>query len=545
VAGQIYYSPRWKKMIGRGGTEVEPTLEAWLNLVHPEDVPLVQERIQDHLEGSSSHIEVEYRLKHANGCYRWMLARGIAIRDEEGAPSRMAGSQTDIHDRRRTEEQLRHLALHDRLTGLPNRTLLLDRLGRIVVRARSSRTRMAVLHIGMDRFKKINESLGPEVGDQVLVEVGKRFSGLAASVFRVEGDEFVIVLEEVSSLREATGLAERVLREHGAPLRLHDREVLVRFSIGITVGPQGYREPAELLRDAQTAMHRAKAQGRARFETFDREMHKSVEEDLHLQTELFQALEAGQLLLWYQPVYDLRTREIIGFEALARWKHPERGMIQPGRFIPLAEETGQIVELSRWLFESAFNCMSRWQENREHQDELSLNMNLSPKHLFHPGLERDLAALLRRTGADPSRIHLEITESSFIDNPKAAAKVLDRLKRWGFKIALDDFGTGFSSLSMLHDLPFDILKIDRSFVSKLGVEPDVHKIVRTIVGLARALDLDVVAEGVETEEQLAELRSMRCRFGQGFLLGKPMPVDEAERLISSTRREMSEAPVTA
>ncbi len=544
---EVYYSPRWKSMTGHAAVEIGDRPEEWLDLVHPDDLGRVRETLRGPQDGARSHFQVDYRMRQADGSYRWMLARGVAVRDQEGKPTRLAGSQTDIHDRRRTEDQLRYLAVHDKLTGLPNRALLADRMGRILDRRSSRTTKAAVLHLGIDRFKKINESFGQQIGDRLLIEVGARLGeavgdfesaassssngSLTGSVFRVEGDEFVVVLEDVRSLRDATRLAEKILRSLEGPLHLEDREILLSMSIGITLGPQGNRDIEEILRDAQTAMHRAKVQGRARFEVFDREMIETVQEELHLETELFQAMEARQFQLWYQPIFALASREIVGFEALARWPHRDRGLIAPGKFIPLAEETGQIVRLSEWLFEDAFLRLNRWQEVFEDRQDLAINVNLSPKYLFHVDLENHLGSLLRKTNVNPSRIHLEITESILIDRPHAAAKILRRLKKWGFRLALDDFGTGFSSLSMLHELPFDILKIDQQFVSKLSSEPEVRKIVRTIVNLARELDLDVVAEGIETEPQMRELSSMSCDFGQGSLLGRPMTVEAAEKLI--------------
>jgi diguanylate cyclase (GGDEF)-like protein/PAS domain S-box-containing protein len=548
VTNEVYYAPRWKQMIGCEDSDVVGRPETWLERVHPEDVERVREKIEAYFQASTSYFHVDYRMQHADGSYRWMLARGVAVRDPEGRPLRIAGSQTDIHDRLEIEDRLQHLVLHDPLTDLPNRTLLFDRMERILKLGSRRDTGVAVLHVGIDRFKKINESLGQLVGDRLLVEVGRRLAtatnefessalsdaadhGPTGSVFRAGGDEFVLVLEEVRSLRDATRLADRILGAHAGPMTLEGREVLLSLSVGITMGPSNYRDASEILRDSQTAMHRAKAQGRARYEVFDREMLRTVEESLHLETELYQALETRQLRLWFQPIVVLGSRRVVGFEALVRWEHPQRGLISPGRFIPLAEETGLIVRLSQQLFADAFNQLKQWHDLLDQCDNFAINMNLSPKYLFHPELESDLGSLIQKTGVDPSRIHLEVTETPFVDRPKAVAEVLERLKRWGFRVALDDFGTEFSSLSVLHELPFDILKIDQRFVSQLGKDPDVRKIVATIVSLAQKLDLDAVAEGIETEEQLRELRSMRCKYGQGYLLGRPMNVEAAEELI--------------
>lgn len=547
----VYYSARWKKMIGCGDEDIGGAVETWLDRVHVEDRERVRASIHAHLEGTTSHFNVDYRILHADGSYRWMLARGVTTRDEHGRPKRMAGSQADIHDSRRVEGELRQLALYDQLTNLPNRTQLFDRTKRILRRARLRKANVAVLHVGIDRFKKVNETLGPKVGDQLLVQVAARLLELVAdlesraatsapkrtvsgSVFRAEADEFAVVLEDTRSLRDATRLASRIVKSHERPITIQGRKILLSVTIGIAVGRGKHKTADELLRDAQTAMNRGKTLGCARFEVFDRDMVETVDESLHLETELHQALEKRELQVWYQPVCVVDSRRVVGFEALARWEHPERGVITPDHFVPIAEETGMIVRMSRQMFADVFERLSTWQEQFPNRPDLAININLSPKYLLHPDLQGDLGKLLRKTGSDASRIHLEITESSFIDNPQTVVKILKDLKNWGFRIALDDFGTGYSSLSMLHSLPFDILKIDREFVSKLGEDEDVRKIVETLVSLARKLDLDIVAEGIETEQQRQELLSMRCKYGQGHLLGRPMTVEAAEELIRSS-----------
>lgn len=542
-ANRVHYSSRWRQMIGYEGVEIGDAPDAWFARVHPEDLGRLREALRAHQESHTVGLDVEYRMRHADGTYRWMHARGATARDASGRARRTAGSQTDIDQRRRGEDQLRHLALHDQLTGLPNRTLLLDRLNQILARARRTHAPFLVLHLGLDRFRKINESLGPLVGDRLLVDSARRLTsqlshflargdapGASGSLYRYGGDEFVLVLEDAGSVREATRLAGLILAAMEEPFRAESRDVRVSLSIGIVVGPDRHKDADGMLRDAQTAMNRAKLQGSNRFEAFDRDMQVAGRSELHLETELFNALEQHQLLLWYQPVFDLASQAVVGFEALIRWEHPSRGIISPEEFIPLAEETGLIVGMSRRLLEEVLTQQVRWDADLGAID-LVMNMNLSPKWLFHPDLESDLVELLRMTGADPSRVHLEVTETSFIDRPDAVARVLRRLKKLGFRIALDDFGTGYSSLSMLHELPFDVLKIDKRFVSKLTADPAVENIVAMILDLSRSLGLSVVAEGIETRAQLAMLRDMRCKQGQGYLLGRPMTVQAAEKIL--------------
>jgi diguanylate cyclase (GGDEF)-like protein len=459
-------------------------------------------------------------------------------------------------ERRRIEEHLRHIALHDRLTGLPSRGLLASCLEGALESARTTGKHVAVLHLGIDRFKAVNESLGVTVGDDALVCLARGLAELLEAerggpaeatgflLFRVEGDEFVAVLDDVASLDEAKRVASRILAAHERPLRVQEREILLSLSIGIALGMPATAEAAELLQNARSAMKRSKALGRARFEVVEREGVREAD-SRHLETELYRALTERQIVACYQPIHELRSRRLDGFEALVRWNHPDLGSISPATFIPVAEASGLIARITRHMFRDAFERLALWQERFPRQT-IGVNVNLSPAYLYHPDLEPDLVYLLCESGADASRIHLEITESTLIDDPERAIEVLGRLKHRGFRIAVDDFGTGYSSLSMLHALPVDVLKLDHAFVAKILDDEDARQIVASIVDLAKKLELEVVGEGIESEEQLEELRGLGCRYGQGYLLGRPMDADAAEERIataaaSSRRRARASA----
>ena len=551
-AGTVYYSPRWKHGLGHDESEVDDSPAAWFDRVHPEDRPGLEARIQSHLAGGSEHLVAEYRVRHADGSYRWMLSRGIAVRDEAtGKPHRFAGSQTDIDERKKMEDQLMHLALHDPLTDLPNRTLFFDRLSHSFKRARQSKKQesLAIIFVDIDRFKNINDSLGHLVGDRVLKEVAARFRACVGRVIgtqaddgdlgprprgerdwtvaRMGGDEFTVLLQGVS-LREATETVRELEQEFKKPVTIEGRELYVTLSTGIVLGPGEYERPEDLLRDADTAMYRAKAHGRARCEIFDEKMLARAQEQLRLETDLHLAMEREEFHVVYQPIIDLASDRLTGFEALLRWRHPERGLIPPAKFIPLAEETGLIVPLGNWMFTEACRRLRHWQDLDPRFGGLTLATNLSLRQIYSPELEEEIFALVEEAGLDPTLLHFEITENTLIEHPRQVTKILLRLKRRGFKVAIDDFGTGYSSLAALQSLPVDLIKIDQVFVSRMCETDRAREIVATIVGLARALGHESIAEGIESAGQLRELRRMRCTLGQGHIFSPALEGDSVE-----------------
>ncbi|MBD2000050.1 EAL domain-containing protein [Leptolyngbya sp. FACHB-541] len=540
---EIYFSPRWKSMLGYLDEEITNQLDEWFERVHPEDLDWVKVKIAAHLDGLTPHFENEHRMLHRDGTYRWMLSRGLAVRDAKGKATRIAGSQTDITTHKQAEEQLLHDAFYDALTGLPNRALLTDRLKQVVQMAkRDSSYQFAVLFIDVDRFKVINDSLGHMLGDELLMAIAQRLCDCLRptdTVARLGGDEFVILLEDINDVNSVTTIADRVQQELTLPFSLNGHEVFTSASIGIALSETGYELPEDLLRDADTAMYRAKAQGRARYEIFNTGMHVRALALLHLETDLRRAIAADQLTgdrqefqLYYQPIVSLKTRCVVGFEALLRWQHPTRGFISPVEFIPIAEETGLIIPIGDWVLREACRQMQIWHAEFPMKLPLSLSVNLSSKQ-FTPRLIRQIERVLQDTHLDTRSLRLEITESALMENLESAADLLAQVRSLGIQLSMDDFGTGYSSLSYLHRFPIDTLKIDRSFIKKVDADGEQLAIVRTIITLAWNLGMDVVAEGVETLKQLAQLRSLKCEYGQGYLFSKPLDSQAAQRVIAA------------
>jgi diguanylate cyclase (GGDEF)-like protein/PAS domain S-box-containing protein len=532
----IYFSPRWKSMLGYEEHEIANRPEEWLERVHIGDRERVKDEIAAHLKDASPHFESEYRAQHKDGTFRWMLSRGLAVRDGSGKASRMAGSQTDI-----TEGKVA-----DALTGLPNRLLFLDRLARLIEHTKRHKDYLfAVMFLDLDGFKMINDSLGHVVGDQLLVEAAKRLEKslrVSDTITRIEklftlarlgGDEFTILLDQVKDSNDATLVAERLINTMAAPFALSGKKVFSSVSIGIALSSIGYDKPEDMLRDADTAMYRAKSMGKARYEVFDMEMRASVMARLQLETDLRDAIERDELRNYYQPIVSLETGHITGFEALLRWQHPIRGLLPPSEFIPVAEETGMIRELGWWNLRQACRQIAAWNGGRNGDAPLTMSVNLSVKQFLQPNLVVEIGKLLFETGIPPEILKLEITESAVMADPSAAVAMLSQIKSLGIKLSIDDFGTGYSSLSYLHRFPLDTLKIDGSFTKTMSEGGESTEIVRTILPMANSLRLNVVAEGVETAEQLAILRQLRCEFAQGYYFSKPVTAEEAGALVAS------------
>jgi diguanylate cyclase (GGDEF)-like protein len=435
---------------------------------------------------------------------------------------------------RRASEKLLHDAFHDSLTGLPNRALFKDRLAhRLALEKRRKENTFAVMLLDLDRFKVINEGLGHALGDQLLVAIGKRLSSClrpSDTVARVAGDEFVVLVEDVSDVADARKVADRLLQELRAPFMLEGREVFSGASAGIAHGNAAYTYPEDILRDADTALSRAKAAGRGCWVEFDPSMHDRAVELLQLETDLRRALERGELRLHYQPVVSLTTGQITGAEALVRWQHPQRGLVAPASFIPLAEETGLIIGIGEWVLRTACRQTKLWQEQRG-LPELEIGVNLSSKQFQLFGLVSMVGSVLRETGLSPRCLRLEVTESLLMSREPHIADTMTGLRAMGVRIDLDDFGTGYSSLSYLHQYPIDTLKIDRSFIQRMGETEDGLEIVHTILALAKSLDMEVVAEGVETEQQLRTLRELQCSYAQGYHLSRPLEGEKFDALL--------------
>ncbi len=434
-----------------------------------------------------------------------------------------------------SREHFRHAAFHDALTGLPNRALLTDHLKLSIERAKLHKDHLfAVLFLDLDRFKNINDSLGHVAGDQLLINIARRLEDCLRptdTVARLGGDEFAILLDGLEAYDHAIGVAERAQRELMRPFNLNGHEVYTTASIGITLSTIEYDHPESVLRDADTAMYRAKENGKARYELFDKVMHARAVARLQLENDLRRAIERNEFHVYYQPIVSLDTDRLAGFEALVRWEHPERGIISPAEFIASAEETGLIVELGQWVLREACRQMHEWQWQNPAHGQMIVSVNLSAKQFTQPDLLGQIKRTLHETGLDPRCLKLEITESIVMENAETASTMLMHLRELGVHLSIDDFGTGYSSLSYLHRFPVNTLKIDRSFISRMGAGDENTEIVRTIITLASNLGMKVIAEGVETQAQLAQLKKMGCDYGQGYLFSRPMSAEVASLLI--------------
>jgi diguanylate cyclase (GGDEF)-like protein/PAS domain S-box-containing protein len=442
----------------------------------------------------------------------------------------------DISERKRYEAELTRQALRDNLTELPNRVLFLERLNRAMTRQQRNRDyRFAVLMIDLDSFKRVNDTLGHQTGDRLLQGVARRLLGCVRNmdtVARMGGDEFAVLLEDFQSNQEAITITRRLLEAIRRPIVIQDNDIQVSASVGVVLQTARYTSPNDLLRDADISMYRSKDLGKNQFKVFSKSMFEHVVRTVQLENDLRQALTEDEFELYFQPIYTMSDTRLSGFEALLRWNHPEQGLLAPGAFINVAEEAGLITELGTWVLNRGCRTMADWRERFQCAD-VSLSLNLSPRDLLQPSLIPMLADLLQETGLDARHIKLEITETAVMENPEMATSRLERLQKMGFQVAMDDFGTGYSSLSYLQRLPIDILKIDRSFVQTMLENPNNLEIIKAIIGLGKILDLRIVAEGVETGEQLTTLQTLGCDLAQGYLLGKPMPRRQAEDLLAS------------
>jgi diguanylate cyclase (GGDEF)-like protein/PAS domain S-box-containing protein len=515
-----------------GYTRAEACTLTMTQVVAPEYWQLAREMIgRKQSEGESTVYEVEIIAKDGR---RVPLEISTRLIFQDGEPVGVQGIARDITERKQAEERLRQHALSDALTGLPNRLLFTDHLQLAVEQCKRQRAyRFAVLFLDLDRFKMINDSLGHTVGDQLLVAIAHQLEGCLRAgdtVARLGGDEFAILLNDIAHFDDAIRVAERVLHDMKLPFNLDGHEVFTSASIGIALSNNGYETAEAVLRDADTAMYRAKADGKERYEVFDMIMHARVVALLQLENDLRRAIERNEFCLHYQPIVDLTDGTVTGFEALLRWPHPERGLVGPAEFIPVAEETGLIVPLGRWVLRAACAQMRRWQALSPAHSQLKLSVNLSGKQFTQADLCTQIEQALTATNFDPRCLQLEITESVLMENAKTIVPMLYQLRDMGVELALDDFGTGYSSLSYLRRFPIQTLKIDRSFM-RLEAEENAE-IVRTIILLARNMHKDVIAEGVETHAQRAQLQALNCGYAQGYLFSAPQDTAAIERLLA-------------
>ncbi len=531
--GAIFVSDRWQQIVG--GNRAPSGFDEWLATICDEDRARVGEEVDRHMRGETGAFESEYRVELPDQPARWVLCRGAVIRDPDGRPTRFAGSLTDISRRKKSEAQLVFDATHDHLTGLPNRMSFHDRVEHAIAFHRRDGVReFAVLFLDLDRFKLVNDSLGHAAGDDLLCEVARRVklclppSGMIA---RLGGDELAMLVENIGGPHDAARAAMRILDELRLPFRLCGQEVFASGSIGIALGPGAYHSSVEIIRDADTAMYRAKAKGGGRCEIFDAAMHSRAVERMQLEMDLRRAVDRDEFRVVYHPVISLTTGELHGFEALVRWQHPTRGLVMPADFVGVAEETRLIVPIGASVLRQVCRQFDEWSGQLERP--LTVSVNLSPRQVEDPDLLPQLACVLERHSFERWRLRFEITESAVMEDAATALETFAKIRDLGFDLCIDDFGTGYSSLSYLIHMPVDSVKIDRSFVAGIGRGRDSEEMVRAITALAHNLGLTTIAEGVETAEQVRRLIDLRCDFAQGFLFGRPMLPQAARHLVAA------------
>ena len=530
--GRVYFSPRFHDMLGLAAGELGGSFERLLGLVHPDDVAQVRATWQPPEGDGPDEFTIEFRAVLPRGGEVFILVRGILARDGTGRAVRLAGSASDITERTFYEQRLVHQATHDFLTGLRNRAFLIDWL-RERMAAGPARPPLALLFIDLDGFKVINDSLGHTVGDHLLIAVARRIEGQLAGdefVVRLGGDEFVLAAagDEGVALAKA-GQLDAHLRQ---PYQIDDMELRLTASIGVAIDDGLSDDPNGLLRDADIALYCAKEHGKARTEVFNSALREAILIRHRLQNDLTRAIEDGDIFLVYQPIVTVADAGLIGFEALVRWRHPELGLISPVRFIPIAEETGQILQLGRYVMETAVGTLKRWRGLLPADRPLSVNVNLSARQMWDEAYIEDLLGWLGRNQV--TGLKIEVTESMTMTNPEVALSILERFRALGIPLCMDDFGTGYSSLSYLGRFPFDVLKIDKCFITDIGTLPERQRLVRGIVSLGHDLGLSVVAEGVETTSEHQVLQAIGCDFAQGYLFARPLAVADAEALLTGS-----------
>lgn len=533
ATGRVFLDRASTRILGLGDGELDAPGELWFDRIHASDAAVVTDSIRNHLAGRTDHCHGEYRMCLDGGALAWIDTSGRVIeRSPEGRALRMIGTVVDISERKRSEERLAFLAHFDELTGLPNRTLFRDRLHTAIARARRTRKQLAVLAIDLHRFNQINDTLGHAVGDQILREVAMRLRSCLRDVdtiARMGGDDFTLLIEEIDHPGDLTRIADCIRNSLSMPLNVDSREVFVSANIGIALYPLDTEDADELIHNADAALYRAKGLGGNAHVFYDAEMASRTVARLNLESELHRALERDEFVVHYQPKVSVDTLRIVGAEALVRW-NSRNGVISPAEFIPIAEETGLILDIGRWVMQTACEQAVQWQ--RAGLPPIGVAVNLSPRQFMQRDLFDTINNVLARTGLDPSYLEFEITESMLMHQGESVIDTLERLSAMGVRLAIDDFGTGYSSLSYLKRFPVQDIKIDRSFIRNLTEDPDDAAIVTAVAHMTRSLGLNLIAEGVETEDQLATLRRLRCGTFQGYLFSRPLPPREFAALLA-------------
>jgi diguanylate cyclase (GGDEF)-like protein/PAS domain S-box-containing protein len=530
------------EMVGRPNPDLLSTTIG--ELVNAQDLQNLRGLVDKLVAGELQSIHTELRGIHRDGSDVWMALNVSLARDWQFRTHNLIVQAQDVSARRRAEAELYHNAYHDSLTQLSNRTHFNEQLARAIARVqRHPEQRFAVMYLDFDRFKMVNDSLGHKAGDELLVNLARRLQSVLRPtdlIARLGGDEFAILLEDIARERDAVELTERIQKELMRPFQLGDMEVTVTASIGITFSSNGYQTAEQIIRDADIAMYKAKSKGKAQYALFDASLHQHVASQLKLESELRRALGQGQIYLHYQPIYSLRDQKLIGFEALARWDHPDRGHLEPAMFIPTAEETGLIVPLGNWVLNEACRQLKVWKDTHG-QSGLRMSVNVSSLQLTHPDFVARVREALANAQLLPTELTLEVTESVLMDGIENAVSTLNELRHMGITLSIDDFGTGYSSLNYLATLPIDALKVDRSFIGRMNEDAEGNEIVKAIFKLGQALSKQVFAEGIETGAQLTQLRALGCEFGQGYLLSRPVDAEGAGKFVAGNSAPLAMA----
>jgi diguanylate cyclase (GGDEF)-like protein/PAS domain S-box-containing protein len=539
--GRFYTSPRWHDMLGLAIEETQSKPEDWFSRTNDEDVSTLRAAVDAHLAGQSAHLEHEFRMRHRDGSDRWMQARGLAVMDRIGKPMRFAGSMTDITDRKLAERQILFDAFHSRLTGLPNRALMIDRINQAMqLWQRGGESDVIVMILDIDHFRNINESLGQATGDQVLISLARNLEPVLRpddTLAHLGEDEFAVLRFAAGNTRsQAEQLIGALYGVLGNPITIESRDFEMAASIGYVLASEAVGKIGdEMLRDANLALYKAKTTGRAQAVRFEPAMHQTAVKRFDLEADLRRAIaKGGELELFYQPIIDIQNDRMHGFEALIRWRHPTRGLVSPIDFIPLAEDTGLIVEIGRRSILEAARQIAAWTPPDGGKPP-QVAVNVSGRQFAAEGLLDDIENSIKITGIPPSCMKLEVTESLVMDNPERTVELLRRIIAMGCKVSIDDFGTGYSSLSHLHRFPFNTLKIDRSFIIRMSESREGFEIVRVIASMAKVLDRDVVAEGVEEKPQIQVLKDLGVEFVQGYVYSKPLPSADATAFLEKWR----------
>ena len=529
----LYLNPAAEQVYGL------PIVDLWANpntkttAIHPEDREAVVEQYSRLLE--DGELRLEYRILKPNGEVRWLTDYSRVLYTRQKIPFRIDSTLSDITQRKRAEERLIHNAMHDHLTGLPNRASIVERIERALQRSKiDGNYQFALLFIDFDRFKLINDSLGHVVGDRLLVYCAQTISDAIpreGTVARLGGDEFVILIEWLDDIADAIQVAQVIQEKFQGAITIEAHTIFTSASIGIVLGSTHYTQSSDLLQDADIAMYRAKANGRARYEVFTPSMRTQTLEFVRAGNDLRHALDQHQLCLHYQPIFSLAQKKIVGFEALIRWEHPERGLLLPGQFLPIAMESNLMSRLGYWVLREACRQMGLWQKQYTRKDRLQISVNISEKLISSPGFLVSLEEILQENELPPQSLCLELVESTLMSEYEEVSQTLHQIRQRHIGLAIDDFGTGFSSLSYLHRFPIDRLKIDRSFVNQMNNNPESFEIIRTIITLAHTLEKTVIAEGIETSEQISQLLDLGCNLGQGFFFSRPLPTASVESLL--------------